>query len=1279
MRLQRLELFGFKSFADRTVIDFGSNSLTGIVGPNGCGKSNVVDAVRWVLGETRPTSMRGSGMVDVIFKGSASRPALGIAEVTIVLANENDELSGYGPEIAITRRLFKDGSSEYQIDSAKVRLKDVKDLLYDTGLGSRGYSVLEQGRIDAVLSANPLQRRAIFEEAAGISRYRQRRHEAELRLKRVDQDVARVDDVLGELRSRVRSLKIQAGKAERYVAAKDEWTRERRRYLAHRLTAFDAGIARLSPLIHEAEGALSELRQRRAACERDIEASERSRSEVVSALDRTSGRLGAVAGDLRAIAERQSQLAMRVASWRASAREEAQRGEALEAQLAERREEHAAFAEALESLRERATHAEERARGLAGQARELSASYKEVRAAVQRQNDVVLAKLHEKTGQQNRAGHLAEALPAAQDRVARTAERAAALDASYAAIGAETEAARARLAQADGNRADAEGRLAAAEADLVRVGDEIRATEAERTAREVERAAALSRVEALRDRDRELEDLSAGARKVVEAVQAGTGPCKPDDLLGIVADHLTIDTRLARALDAVLGERAHALVARDAHVARRIVDWCATQKLGQVAVVIPPGIGAPDCPPPSDYSLFAQYGAGVEGRLGELTRVAPDLRPLARALLCDVVIVSNLDLALELIGLEPGWRFATPRGEVVDAAGFVGGHREVAQGFIGRRASANDLEERAEALAEQVEAHNTRLAELADEQQRLVAERLARRAALDAAQRERAEADSGVRTCVARASDLGSARDAQAAERKGAEAEAHRLAEELEEARAAAAYAEEELAELNERLETMEEGRRRLEAEREDLSREENRAQVEHASAKSELGSLEQRLHGHARLLVETEAEITRAHERSAAYETSAGEGEAEVEGLVDEAEALAEQRAELEEELEELRERERGGAAKVQELRRAADDVQGELDERAEVLGKQRLELQRTDLARTELLGRAGEELALDAAALLTDFVLEAELEEDGALRALEKHVHELKSQLDKLGPVNVEAMQELEEVGARLEHLEVQAKDLSDARKGLLETIRTIDEESRRMFMETFEEVRTNFQRIFRQLFGGGKADIVLAEGEDVLEAGVDILARPPGRELLPIGLLSGGQRTMTALALLFAVFEARPSPFCVLDEVDAALDDANIDRFLGMLDGFRSTTQFIVVTHNKGTMSACQALYGVTMQIKGVSRFVAVELGEVDELAPGTTGKARELAPSSAGDSGDEEEDGEPRGPFALDRRPARDRESGEPVKEIVPARASVPEPEHALEGERASEPELATGPD
>ena len=292
MRLKRLELHGFKSFADRTVLDFGEQQLTGIVGPNGCGKSNVVDAVRWVLGETRPTSMRGSGMTDVIFKGSASRPPMSIAEVTMVLDNSGGALAERAAEVAITRRLYKDGEGEYQIDGERVRLKDVRDMLFDTGLGSRGYSVLEQGRIDAILSANPIQRRSIFEEAAGISRYRQRRHETELRLKRVEQDVSRLDDVMGELRSRVRSLKIQAGKAERYVTARAQWTEGRTTWLRHRTAALDGALAALAPELARLEAELEELRGRRAQCESEVQEREQERSAVVAELDRVSTQVG---------------------------------------------------------------------------------------------------------------------------------------------------------------------------------------------------------------------------------------------------------------------------------------------------------------------------------------------------------------------------------------------------------------------------------------------------------------------------------------------------------------------------------------------------------------------------------------------------------------------------------------------------------------------------------------------------------------------------------------------------------------------------------------------------------------------------------------------------------------------------------------------------------------------------------------------------------------------------------------------------------------------------
>ena len=1242
MRLKRLELFGFKSFADRTVMDFGRNTLTGIVGPNGCGKSNVVDAVRWVLGETRPTSMRGSGMTDVIFKGSASRPAMGTAEVTMVLDNQDaatgePTLADRGPEVAITRRLYASGEGEYLIDGARVRLKDVKDLLFDTGMGSRGYSVLEQGRIDAVLSANPGQRRAIFEEAAGISRYRQRRHETELRLKRCEQDVARLEDVMGELRSRVRSLKIQAGKAEKYVVAKAEWTEGRTRLLSHRFVDYERTLSELKPRIDDVEGGLDGLRERRADCERAIEAREEERREVVSQLESVGDEASRISGDLRALEERKAQLSMRIASWAASASEESERATLLEEQLGEREGELDGLRAEVDALRERAAAAEERAGGLETQARELGRTYKELRGEVQAQNDRVLERLHERTAAENRGVHLAEALPPAKERLERVTQRVRGAEEALASVAEE----RAGL---EATHAAAVAAVEVADAAHVASGEALEAEAAslsalreERANADVERAGHRSRVEALLDRERELEDLSGGARRVLEACASGEGPCREDELLGLVADHLGADVRLARAIDAVLGERAQALVARDAHVARRVVDWCASEEVGQVAVVIPPGIGSPDCPPPSDYALFARFGAGVEGRLGELIHCEEEMRGLVHTLFCDVVLVSSLDIALDLVGREPGWRFVTPRGELVDAAGLVGGHREVTQGFVGRRSSAADLETKIARLDRRIEDLDAGIDRGTQQVAALTAARDERAAERDVARSERADADGLLAAAAARATDLTVSLRTHTDECAQAASDVTAVEAEIEDVEGAKAAASDAFDAENDRLEQMEKSRRALEGERETLQREESRAQVELSSAKAELGGLEQRISSNERLLVETRAEIDRSRTRSATYETSAEDGRGEVTSIETEAGGLGEAKEALEAKLGELREQERSGAERISETRKAAEAVQSELDREAETLGKLRLDAQRAGLARDEVSGRALEELELDGEGMRRAF----EADEQGpldleALAELDATVARVKSQLDRLGPVNVEAVHELEEVGGRLEHLETQASDLAEARKTLFDTIRTIDEESRRLFVETFEEVRENFQRNFRLLFGGGKADIRLEEGEDVLDAGVEIVARPPGRELLKIGLLSGGQRTMTALALLFSVFEARPSPFCVLDEVDAALDDANVDRFLGMLDGFRKTTQFIVVTHNKGTMAASQALYGVTMQVKGVSRFVSVELDEIDDFAPEVTGgkKADRSEPDAEG------------GPAALGGAD----ETGEPIKEI-----------------------------
>ncbi|MDF1836771.1 MAG: chromosome segregation protein SMC, partial [Planctomycetota bacterium] len=1207
MHLKRLELFGFKSFADRTVLDFDGNRLTGIVGPNGCGKSNVVDAVRWVLGETRPSSMRGSGMTDVIFKGSVSRPGLSVAEVTLVLDNTDEELVGRGAEVAITRRLYKGGEGEYLIDGGKVRLKDVKDMLFDTGLGSRGYSVLEQGRIDAVLSANPQQRRAIFEEAAGTSRYRQRKHEAELRLKRVAQDMERLEEVMGELRTRVRSLKIQAGKAERYVVAKQDWTAERTRHLKHKLFQLNGELNGLRPELVELETLCEELREKRAAHDAEIQETESERTRVVGDLDKASSDAGRLEGEVRALEERREQLALRVTSWMTSSREEEERAEGLREQLANHRTELGAMVESTAGLESQAQQAEAGAKRLGQEHAQLATQYKEARAAVEEQNGKVLEALNRRSSAINRVQHLDESQEPAQARLNLVAERLATSVEECGLVEAHVNELQVQVEAHSAKARAVEGECAALSERVSGEQEQCEGLQAQGRELDVEIAGLEARRDSLLDLERQREELSGGTRRLLEVIDDGQGPCESEGLMGVVADHLSIDTRLARSLDVVLGERAATVVARDAHVARAIVDWAAQDEVGQIPVVVPPGLGAPVCPSPSDYALFARYGNGVEGRLSDLVRCDPEMRALARALCCDVVVVSSLDLALKLVSQNPAWRFVTPRGELVDSAGLVGGYREVTQGAVGRRSQADEWSRRIDSLKGKLEAiseeHQRRGEQLAELQAQLAdrtEERDGLRQALGAAGSECAAERSrltGLQGQVQRTTeDQGRLRQ-----------ELEALKAELVGARALADSSESDFESENQVLSRLDQGRMELEHSRETLGRELSQVQVEKTRAISELTALKERISSEQKRIEIDSAEIERAEGRARNFVANAEAGETQGVGLLAEVDAIRQKRSDMEGTLEGLREQERHFAARGSEVRKLADEVQRGLDESGDSLSKGRLREQRLDLSRTDVLERAWDELSLEDWALRQDFEPEEELlATPEPMEALEKRVHELKRVLDKIGPVNVDAVEELEEVSQRLGFLETESGDLRDAKRTLLETLNAIDEESRRLFLETFEEVRVGFQRIFRQLFGGGKADILLEPDKDVLEAGIDIIARPPGREMLAIGLLSGGQRTMTALALLFAVFEARPSPFCVLDEVDAALDDANIGRFLSMLLQFVDTTQFIVVTHNKGTMSHCDALFGVTMQVKGVSRFVGVELEEVDEFTPDATGR-------------------------------------------------------------------------
>ncbi len=1241
MQLKRLELFGFKSFADKTVMEFHS-SLTGIVGPNGCGKSNVVDAIRWVLGETRPTSMRGSGMTDVIFKGSSSRPAMSLAEVTMVLDNSSGVVEDRGSEISLTRRVDQSGEGEYLIDGGRARLKDVRDMLFNTGLGSRGYAVLEQGRIDAILSANAMDRRAVFEEAAGISRYRQRKKEAESRLKRVEQDMLRLDDVIQELSGRVRSLKMQAGKAERYITVRDEWREGLLALLQHRLHHGDEALGALNGELEVLERRAAELRSTRESGEAALSAREAEERDLTGEVDRRSEAVSSLSGDVRALAERHEQLLVRIESWRLAADEEDSRLDELRASLAAGEEEARTLAESVREAAARLTAAEAEAEARTQGLRDARQEFRDVREESERKNQAVLELLHEKTAAANRRRHLEESREALGGRTAKVGERLVAARGSLVEVEQRETAALERQAQADEARAVVQQRRDGLRARRVAV--EARGEELldRKNTIELQQARIATRVASLRDWEREREGLEAGTRALLD--DEGTPGPFAAALRGVLADHVRTDTRYARALDAALEGKALGLVVEDPKAAREIARWLRSEERGQARLVAVQGLARRELP--SMPRLEGDRVGLVYGRLSEFVVADETAAQLVDLLVGDVVLVRDLDAALELVREHPGLRFVTPGGDLVDATGLVGGHREIAQGAVGRRSSADELERDGQQLAGEQDEVAELLSRNEAERAALAAEIAAVEGELDASLRAQAEAMSDAQAAVARRRDLEDGLQLVEGEARTLEEELQLLERELVEAGTAQEDAERRFREENELLAALEERRHALERGREEAAAAEQQARIVATEEAGVCRRLEQQLADAERLAEAARAELGRAESRARQHRENAEAKGAEVAALVQEQAGAEERLALAQAAMAELRAAENASREALQASRRQVDGVTRELEE---VLGKSselRLEKQRADLSREELLRRSEEELEKTEAQLREGFELDEKLAHPAELARLDKRVAGLKRDLDRLGPVNTEALSELEEIEGRFVFLRQQKQDLQESRGSLEETLRTINIESKRRFLETFDEVRGNFQGLFRALFGGGRADLDMLDPDDPLESGIEIVARPPGREMLPIGLLSGGQRTMTALALLFAVFKARPSPFCVLDEVDAALDDANIGRFLHMVDGFLRDTQFVIVTHNKGTMAACRALYGVTMETRGVSRHVAVEFSDVDDFVPEATGDAGAAAeardelkaqppaeaspeasdePGSAGDGGPEQDAG------------------------------------------------------
>ena len=1264
MRLKKLILHGFKSFADRTEFVFDS-PITGIVGPNGCGKSNVVDAFKWVLGEQSAKSLRGEAMMDVIFNGSGGRKPAGMAEVVLVFENPQ-KIDGSRTlnldidEVAVSRRLFRDGSSEYQLNNQSSRLKDIRELFLDTGVGVDAYSVIEQGRVAALLEANPDERRLIFEEAAGISKFKQRKKEAQRKLEKVDQNLLRVNDIVEEVEKRLRSVKVQAGKARNYQEYVGRLNELRLTYALKEYHTHSTHLADLDQQREDAQFRLddasgdlaksqNELAEKRELFDGLSQKRQRVEYELVqakAAMQSSKQRQQYAKQQLEQIAEQVAQFD----------RDRAGLEEKAETAAAALDEETGTLARLTEELNGHRKLIDERQQAYRDGQLALNTLNREVE-----QHKSAILDLMRKLAQTNNAisaidierKNIASQQTRLADRRQIVVEEIEKLDAQRGELAQKLEAVQANIAER-------QAQLEARRNDAAQLGKQISNLAEQLGSAKEHRSGLVSRQKLLQDLEAKREGISEGVKSVLRQRDQ-----KFSFIRGLVADVLRVDVKHAHVIEAALDGRDQWLVTNDSTAALaaqetleelegRVNILCADRLQ---SVMGGPPMSSPDA---AHEPLTLSGGMGISPAAGtfeehgraahdtydwnqhpqkirlavDLVRFEPQDGPIAQHLLGRTIVVDSLIGARDLHAAGPrGWRFVTPTGEVLESDGTLRcGPLAAAMGLLSRRSELEaltlqiaDVDQRIARLADEVSHGNSQARELEEDINSLrnavyqantekvqlassIAQNQDKQGAL---RREQPVLDRELQGFLDQISKL-AAREQKLGEEKAAfEADQSNRQQQVETKTVEQAQTAENLKQWGEEL----------------------------TAARVQLGQVQekqlacqqhvQRLTAQKAELAEQIARVIASAESLTARHDSVTEELAAAERaeatLQEQQKTLADQMTSLDGQVKEVGEKVQSLSGRVESLRETHAEIEQALHLLQLQLGEVRVRLE-------TLVTRTLEELQLDLPAKYAEF---AAPREDAGVEgvvsegyqpaemdweAVAAEIKELRDKIHRLGNVNIDSIGELEELETRSTFLGTQVTDLTSSKLQLEQLIDEINVESSARFEQTFNTVREHFQGMFRKLFGGGSADIYLeteiedkkAEKElgpdgqtmlpimkkiDVLDAGIEIIARPPGKKPVSISQLSGGEKTMTCVALLMSIFKSKPSPFCILDEVDAALDEANNQRFNLIVQEFLEQSQFIVITHSKRTMQIADVLYGVTMQEQGVSKRVAVKFDQVD----------------------------------------------------------------------------------
>jgi chromosome segregation protein len=1231
MYLKNLTVFGFKSFADKTALNF-QPGVTAIVGPNGCGKSNVSDAIRWVLGEQSAKALRGGEMADVIFTGTDGRKPMGMAEVSMTLGDmDEDHLRAAGVEMAynevtLTRRIFRDGNSEYFINRTSCRLKDIQQLFMGTGVGRTSYSILAQGHITQILSSKPEDRRLIFEEAAGITKYKSQKKEALRKLEYTDQNLLRIADLIREVKRQIGSLQRQAGKARRY------------KQISQELQHLDTQLAR-----HQFDVLLAEIAEKQAAAEKLRGEIETGSADVLRCED-----------EIKQLRERLAELEHEVA-------EKQQHSLELKGET-DRHESQIQFNE--ERLRELAgqntkaladiTQAEERCHAASAELAAVTERLTASENAVQQhrltleQKQQALNAVEEDLRRRQEALRQAQsaAFTAAQD-LTRIRNEITALDLQKQGNSIRLEKLSAEKIQLEEERSRLEARLQEFTASV----------EAEKLNAQTKRGSVEQRQNRLRELQEELQAaaaeqdqfLQAQAEKrsrlnVLEQLEgahegfsAGTQAAlrQSRKVIGSLADRIRVPETYVVAIENALGHHLQLVLTEQPESAQQIIADLSANKVGRASVAaLAMEIDSKqlafegDMAPGGGLDVLQkglQPGQVIHAL--SVVQAEPSVEKLLKALLGRTFIASDLGTATaQAQNGHAGCDFVTLSGDLLSRHGiYTGGYLngngnpKAPASILGRKNQISELH------GELTEVQ-LRVAEMSRQRGALVSEQTELQAGLQQAQTELREQEVAIATREGEFNALQSSnrllhqkietvvfeiQSLAAQEQEGLQ-KRQALAAQLAELEARERAGQEQVAALTAELENL---RQQRDAAHAALTESKVALAAEEqllASFRQQQQSLRQRIGELTQLLDQRRNEMASFVGRKEQAESEIQDSRSQIERLQHEREQVNTLAAELsarkqaqETDVTAREEHLRGQRSRLTQLQEQRGALDVELAQKNMSVQNLRERIQQKyhvnlDDVHSECITIT----FADEGAAKVHVMTPEEMAASGAATdwtTVAQQIEALQQRLDEIGPVNLVAIEEYEETEQRYQFLTKQNDDLVTAKAQLLEVINRINVQTRQMFTETFEKIRENFRTMFTEVFGGGKADLILSDQNDVLESGIEIMARPPGKQLQSISLLSGGEQTMTAVALLFSIYQVRPSPFCLLDELDAPLDEANINRFVRILQRFLTHSQFIIITHNKRTIGMADVLYGVTMEERGVSKIVSVKFHKAAEAMP------------------------------------------------------------------------------